>query len=148
VRLFSKTGRKLRIAGDGPEYARLRKSASSNVEFCGRVSDDELRKLYSRCRAFLIPGEEDFGITAVEAIASGKAVIALGRGGVLEIVPPEGAFFYDSPDEASLQSAIEEFESAKVPSALLQAAAARFSESEFDRKMRAVLYKECKPPGL
>ena len=53
-----------------------------------------------------MPGEEDFGITAVEAIASGKAVIALGRGGVREIVPEEGAFFYDSPDEGSLDAAI------------------------------------------
>ena len=62
--------------------------------------------LYARCRAFLMPGEEDFGITAVEALASGKAVIALGRGGVLEIVPQEGAFFFESPEEDCLEAAI------------------------------------------
>jgi glycosyltransferase involved in cell wall biosynthesis len=117
----------------------LRKRAATNVEFCGRVSDDGLRTLYARCRAFLLPGEEDFGITAVEAIASGKAVIALGRGGVLEIVPPEGAFFYDSPDEIALESAVRKFESTEVPAAALQAAAARFSVAEFDRKIREVL---------
>ncbi|MGH9557734.1 MAG: glycosyltransferase [Bryobacteraceae bacterium] len=141
VRVFSKNGRKLRIAGDGPEFARLKKQSASNIEFCGRVTGDELRKLYARCRAFIMPGEEDFGITAVEAIASGKAVIALGRGGVTEIVPPEGSFSYDSPLEASLEGAIRGFEraEAEVPHAMLQSAAQKFSEAEFERKMRAFL---------
>jgi glycosyltransferase involved in cell wall biosynthesis len=89
-----------------------------------------------------MPGEEDFGMTAVEAIASGKAVIALGRGGVLEIVPPEGAFFYAAPDEKSLEDAVRRFEDAEVPAAALQQAAAKFSSAEFDRKMREVLYKD------
>lgn len=141
ISFFARCGRKLRVAGDGPEYARLRKIAAPNIEFCGRASDDDLRSLYARCRAFLMPGEEDFGITTVEAIASGKAVIALGRGGVLEIVPPEGAFFYDAPDEKSLEGAVLRFESAEVPAAALQSAAIRFSSSEFDRKMREVLYR-------
>ncbi len=77
VKLFQKSGRKLRVVGDGPEFAQLRNGAPANIEFCGRVSGEELRRLYARCRAFLLPGEEDFGITAVEAVASGKAVIAL-----------------------------------------------------------------------
>ncbi len=139
VRLFSKAGRKLRIVGDGPDFARLRKDAAANIEFCGRVSDEDLRWLYARCRAFLMPGEEDFGITAVEAVASGKAVIALGRGGVLEIVPPEGAFFYDTPDEESLGHAIQAFEAAQVPSDFLQASVMRFAEAEFDKRMREVI---------
>jgi glycosyltransferase involved in cell wall biosynthesis len=143
VRAFSKSGRRLRIAGDGPEFARLQKMAAKNVEFCGRVSDEELRGLYARARAFVMPGEEDFGITTVEAIASGKAVIAFGRGGVCEIVPEEGAFFYDSPDDESLEAAVRRFETAEaaIPAAQLQTAATRFSEAEFDRKMREVLYK-------
>ena len=95
-------------------FAAARNRRATNIEFCGRVSDEELRGLYARCRAFVMPGEEDFGITAVEAIASGKAVIALGRGGVLEIVPEEGAFFYDSPDEGSLEAAIRRFEAAEA----------------------------------
>ncbi len=140
VRLFSRTGRKLIVVGDGPESARLRGNAGKTVEFCGRVSDEELRILYARCRAFLMPGEEDFGITAVEAVASGKAVIALGRGGVLEIVPPEGRFFYDEPDEHSLERAIQTFEAAEVPSAILAASATQFSVAEFDRQIREVLF--------
>jgi glycosyltransferase involved in cell wall biosynthesis len=142
VRAFSKSGRRLRIAGDGPELAPLRKLAAGNIEFCGRVTDDELRSLYARCRAFVMPGEEDFGITLVEAIASGKPVIGLARGGILEIVPETGSFLFDSPDEASLDAAICRFESSIVDPGLLQSAASRFSESVFDAKMRDILYKD------
>src|SRR5262252_5748195 len=102
VRAFSKNGRKLRIVGDGPEYRALRGEAAGNVEFTGRVRDAEMREHYARCRAFVMPGEEDFGMTAVEALASGKPVIALGRGGALESVPcgdPTGGVLYEAPDE-------------------------------------------------
>src|SRR5579863_7952246 len=87
VRLFSKTGRRLCVVGDGPEYRNLKKLSKANVEFRGHAPALELRELYASCRAFIMPGEEDFGITAVEALASGKAVIAFGRGGVLESAP-------------------------------------------------------------
>jgi len=141
VRLFSRTGRKLRIAGEGPEYRRLRRLASANVEFCGHVSDDQLRELYARCRALVMPGEEDFGLTAVEAMASGKAVIALGRGGVPEIVPEGGGFFFQQPLEEDLAGAVASFERREpaLSSGVLISAAARFSESEFHRKMREAL---------
>jgi glycosyltransferase involved in cell wall biosynthesis len=144
IRTFSKNGRKLRIVGDGPEYTRLRRMAASNIEFCGRVGDDALGPLFSRCRAFLMPGEEDFGITTVEALASGKAIIALGRGGVLEIVPPEGAFFFESPEEDCLEAAVHRFEAAEraIDPMNLQAAASQFSEAAFDRKMRDILYRD------
>ena len=82
VRCFSRTGRRLKVVGEGPEFMSLKRQAGPNVEFCGRVIASELRELYGRCRALLMPGEEDFGMVAVEAMASGKAVIALGRGGV------------------------------------------------------------------
>jgi glycosyltransferase involved in cell wall biosynthesis len=143
IRYFSRTGRKLKVAGDGPQARDLRRAAGKNVEFCGRVPDDQLRTLFARCRAFVLPGEEDFGMTAVEAVASGKAVIALGRGGVLESVPAEGAFLFDAPEEAAFGVAVERFEAeeASIPIGALQAWATRFSEAEFDQKMRAVLYR-------
>jgi glycosyltransferase involved in cell wall biosynthesis len=65
--------------------------ASSNVEFLGWQSDAVVRDAYSGCRAVVFPGEEDFGIVPVEAMASGKPVIAYGRGGVLETVVPLNA---------------------------------------------------------
>src|SRR5215469_12673127 len=87
IRLFAATGRKLKIVGEGPEYGNLKRQAGSTIEFCGRVSSAELCELYARSRALIVPGEEDFGINMVEALASGKPVIGLGRGGVQEIVP-------------------------------------------------------------
>src|SRR6202051_1289250 len=71
IRVCVATGRKLRVVGDGPEYKSLKRISNGNIEFCGKVNDVDLRDLYSRCRAFLMPAEEDFGITAVEALASG-----------------------------------------------------------------------------
>jgi glycosyltransferase involved in cell wall biosynthesis len=91
-----------------------------------------------------MPGEEDFGITPVEALASGKPVIALGRGGVLETVPvrnPEAGFFYPETNEAALSAAIDRFEAAE-PSILpgpLRAWAAQFSESVFIERMTKVI---------
>jgi glycosyltransferase involved in cell wall biosynthesis len=139
VHWFSSTGRRLKIAGAGPEYARLRALAASNVELLGRVSDAELRELYARCRAFLLPGEEDFGITPVEALASGKPVVALGRGGAVETVPGFGGVLYSEPAEFGV--AIERLEqlepSIRPPE--LQAWTRQFSEQEFLRKMGVVL---------
>jgi glycosyltransferase involved in cell wall biosynthesis len=140
VRAFNQNGRRLRVVGDGPEYKALRNAASANIEFCGRVPDEDLRELYARCRAFLMPGEEDFGISAVEALASGKPVIALARGGALEIVPEFGGLLFDDPD--GLRPAIqrwEEFAAEPDPRAL-QAYAAQFSETAFARQMRPILF--------
>jgi glycosyltransferase involved in cell wall biosynthesis len=143
VRLFAASGRKLRIVGTGPEYRNLHRLASANIEFCGRVSAADLRELYARSRAFLMPGEEDFGIAAVEALASGKPVIALGRGGALESVPrdPLGGVFHDEPTEESLAQAIARFESIEpvIDGAALERHAARFSEAEFSSQMAHVI---------
>jgi glycosyltransferase involved in cell wall biosynthesis len=86
VQAFSRTGDRLIVAGDGPELRRLRQMASPNVTFTGRVSDEELRDLFERCTALVFPGEEDFGIVPVEAMACGKPVIAYGKGGACETV--------------------------------------------------------------
>jgi glycosyltransferase involved in cell wall biosynthesis len=141
VRVFSQSGRRLVVAGAGPELGALRRMAAPNVEFLGRVSDAELCELYARSRALLLPGEEDFGMTPVESLASGKPVIALGRGGALETAPPLGGVFYDAPTEESLAGAIEVFErlEPEIRPEELQAHARRFDESEFQRRMAAVL---------
>lgn len=83
------SGVSLRIVGDGPERAKLMKLAAdgpAKVEFLGSLTDDEIRRLYRRAAAVLLPGEEDFGIAPVEAQACGRPVVALGRGGALETV--------------------------------------------------------------
>jgi glycosyltransferase involved in cell wall biosynthesis len=151
VRAFARSGRKLRIVGAGPEYAALKRLASPNVEFCGKVSAEELRELYARCRAFLMPGEEDFGIAAVEALASGKPIIALGRGGVLESAPrnPLGGVFYGEATDTDLEAAVARFEEIEpvFDPAALQRHAAQFSETEFRAKMTHVLGLPGVPSG-
>jgi len=144
VRILRNLRRRLVIVGDGPEAKRLARLAGGATEFRGRVSDEELRRLLAGCRALLLPGEEDFGLTPVEALASGKPVIALGRGGVLESVPiagPLGGVFYDAPEDAFLADAIARFEriEPEIQPPELQAWAARFSEACFLARMREIL---------
>jgi len=136
VLAFRQSGRKLRIVGDGPEFGALRRLSSPNIEFCGRVAPDVLRDLYARCRALILPGEEDFGIVAVEAMSSGKPVIALGRGGALETVPvnsPFGGLFYNEATAASLLDALKLFDQVEhlVTPRLLQDHVKQFGRSVF-----------------
>jgi glycosyltransferase involved in cell wall biosynthesis len=151
VRAFRALGRRLRVVGDGPEFKHLKRMATPEIEFCGRVADNELRDLLARSRALIVPGEEDFGMTPVEALASGKPVVALGRGGSLESVPtsdPLGGIFFDEPDASQLAAALQRFErvEAQVRPRELQAWAEQFSEAHFLARMRAIL--DAPPEGL
>jgi glycosyltransferase involved in cell wall biosynthesis len=141
IRAFSRNGRRLKVVGDGPEYRALRRHAGANIEFCGRVPDAELRDLYSRCAALIVPGEEDFGITMVESLASGKPVIAVGKGGAVEIVRDTCGILYDEPDEASLAEALNLFDRNEQSFShdYLRAQAEQYSEDAFDERFRAVL---------
>ena len=86
IEAFRMMGRPLKIVGGGQDADKLMAIKPPNVEFLGSRSDAELRELYSKCKAFIFPGEEDFGITPLEAQASGRPVIAFGKGGALETV--------------------------------------------------------------
>jgi len=117
IEAFKRMGYPLKIIGLGPEMKKLRSIARSNVEFLGWLPDDVVADYYSRCRALIFPGEEDFGIVPLEAMASGKPVIAYGRGGALEtIIPydrsredtPTGLFFYEQTVD-SLMDGVERF---------------------------------------
>jgi glycosyltransferase involved in cell wall biosynthesis len=136
IRAFSRSGRKLKVVGLGPEYKSLKRQARSNIEFCGRVTDVELRDLYSRCRALVVPGEEDFGITTVESLASGKPVLALARGGSVEIVENGCGILYPEPDEVSLEEALRSFERIEslIEPSLLMDCAAKYSEHVFRKR--------------
>jgi glycosyltransferase involved in cell wall biosynthesis len=143
VRTFAESGRKLRVVGDGPEYKKLRKLAAPNVEFCGRVSDSELRDLYAHCSEFIVPGEEDFGITTVEALASGKPVVALARGGSPEIVGDGCGILYAEPNGNSLNEALRSLDLVRplLEPGRMISQANTFSEAAFAERFPAVLAK-------
>lgn len=103
-------GRRLTIIGEGPERARLERLAGPGVTFRGWQPDEVIRDHYRRSAALLFPGEEDFGIVPVEALASGCPVIALGRGGVAENVDDRVGRTYAEPTAEALAAAIAGWE--------------------------------------
>ena len=141
VRTFARNGRKLKLVGEGPEYKALRKLAGPNVEFCGRVSDEELQELYARSAALIVPGEEDFGMTMVESLASGKPVLAFGRGGAVEIVRDKCGVLYEEASEGCLAEGLRTFDrmEAAINPLYLRTAAADFSDSVFEQGFRGAL---------
>lgn len=130
VRACAKRGAPLVVAGDGPERRRLEAMAGPNVLFTGRVPDAAVPALYAGCRAFLFPGEEDFGIAPVEAMAAGRPVIAYGKGGARETVREgvTGLFFPEQTEDA-LMEALDAFEKDETA---FQADACRRRARDFD----------------
>jgi glycosyltransferase involved in cell wall biosynthesis len=111
VDAFRSMDARLIVAGDGPLQRAIAADAPNNVQFVGRVSDGELATLMSRARALIYPQLEDFGITALEAQATGTPVIAFRGGGALEtVLEGTSGSFFDRPTPPSLLSALEEFE--------------------------------------
>lgn len=102
VKLFNRIGKRLVIIGEGAEREKLETMAKENIEFLGFKDDKVVKEYLENCRAFIFPGEEDFGISPVEAMACGKPVLAYGKGGLLEsVVEGEtGEFFYEPTVEA------------------------------------------------
>ena len=86
IKAFNKLNLPLIIIGDGPERLKLEKISNSNIKFLRKISDKEVEKYMSRCKAFVYAGIEDFGIAPVEAMASGAPVIGYGKGGILDTV--------------------------------------------------------------
>ena len=123
----------LKIVGSGPDDARLRAQAGPTVEFLGPIEGDALRELYRRASAVLLPGEEDFGIVPVEAMACGRPVIALGRGGATETVKPgvTGVLVKDAGVEA-FADAMERFDPSAFDPAAIRAHAEQFGADRFD----------------
>ena len=108
VRAYNTLGTPLKIMGVGTELDALKALAKDNITFLGRQSDDELRALLQGCRCLVFPGEEDFGITPVEAMACGRPVVALGRGGVTEtVIDGETGIYFAEQEEDALVDAVE-----------------------------------------
>jgi glycosyltransferase involved in cell wall biosynthesis len=130
----------LKIVGRGPEMTRLRRMASPRVEFLGALPNEDIRALYRRALALLMPGEEDFGMVPVEAQACGCPVVALGRGGALETVR-DGVTGVLVP-EASVTGFVEgirRVQTLAIETAVLRAHARQFSVEMFVRGMTAAI---------
>ncbi len=135
-------GLELRIVGTGPEMRRLERLAGDHTRLLGRVDDQALRRLYRRAELFLQPGVEDFGIASVEALASGTPVVALGRGGILDIARNgEHGVLYQTPlgagpevEEAALIAAIDKSRELRFNVSKLVTQARSFSVRRFSER--------------
>lgn len=133
---------RLKVFGDGLDWSRLKKIAgeAGNIEFLGRVSDDQKAVYYSRAQAFINPQEEDFGITPLESMASGRPVIAYRKGGATETVREgETGIFFDEQTPASLVTAIKSFRSENFSSARIRAYAETFSVARFSEEIEKLV---------
>jgi glycosyltransferase involved in cell wall biosynthesis len=148
IEAFRRLELPLWIAGGGQQAARLSRSLPSKVRWLGPVHDDELPDLYRGARALVFPGEEDFGITPLEAQASGRPVVAFARGGALETVTQRTGLFFDTQTPDALQAALlrfDDFEAGFSPAAARENAA-RFSRPAFLRGLRAEVDALCAQP--
>jgi glycosyltransferase involved in cell wall biosynthesis len=140
VAAFNRTGRKLFVIGDGPDAKALRKMAGPSIRFAPFLSAEDLRQAYREARALLMPGEEDFGIAALEAQACGTPVLAYGRGGALEtVLPGRTGLFFDDRTAAGLAAALDKFDRFVCNKAAARSHALRFSRQAFKKRMEGAL---------
>jgi glycosyltransferase involved in cell wall biosynthesis len=140
VRAFNALRRPLVVIGDGPEARRLRRIAGPTVSFAGRVSDERVAELLRTARALVVTAAEEFGIAAVEALASGRPVIALESGGVLEsVVAGRTGTYYAESAPAALAEAVAAFDPDTIDPADCAAAAERFGTRRFQAHLRGIV---------
>ncbi|OQB05718.1 MAG: GDP-mannose-dependent alpha-(1-6)-phosphatidylinositol monomannoside mannosyltransferase [bacterium ADurb.Bin212] len=137
IEAFNVLGDELRIIGAGPEEGSLRKIAKGNIKFLGKISDEELTDQYSNARAFIFPAEEDFGIVPVEAMASGRPVIAYNRGGASETVVQgvTGELFKEQTRDEIID-AVKAFNPDKYDIEAIRNRAENFSEQKFKKNFK------------
>jgi len=139
VQAFNQLGLPLIIIGDGTEREKLMRMAHSNITFLGRQPDDIVRQRLSTCQALIFPGEEDFGITPVEAQAAGRPVIAYRGGGAVETVNEQTGMFFERKNAHALAAAVQRFDSRQFDPAVIQQHAAQFDITIFRQKIREII---------
>jgi glycosyltransferase involved in cell wall biosynthesis len=138
VRAFNDMKRRLVVIGGGEMLDEIRRIAGPTVTVMGSQPFEILKHHYARCRALIFPGEEDFGMVPVEAMASGRPVVAFGRGGATETVAKgtSGVFFEEQTVEA-ISSAIRSLAGIEIDPEKIAAHASQFGRDQFFQKMRA-----------
>lgn len=142
IEAFNRMGRKLVVVGEGEEYRRLKQMAGPTVELLGHCSAEELDRQYAACRALIFTANEDFGIVPVEAMAAGRPVIALNRGGATETVRDGlSGLFFDQQTPEALIEAVQRFEAQedRFNPAAIQTYAARFDGAVFKARLRETI---------
>jgi len=143
IKAFNVSGYRLKIVGEGPEEGRLRRLAGSNIEFLGKVkSDAEVRKLYAGCRALVFTGEEDLGLTPLEAAACGRPTIAYAAGGALEtVIDGKTGILFKEQNADSIMEAIKKFERMRFDGIEIREHAQHFDQEIFKQKIRSFLHE-------
>lgn len=145
IEAFNRLKLPLKIIGKGQEEKALKRLAGATIEFLGSLSDEEVRDYYRRCRALIFPGEEDLGLTPLEAQATGRPVIAYARGGALEtIVEGVTGLFFQEPTVESLCQAIARFNQMSFDKTKIREQALRFSKERFKEEMKAYIENKVK----
>lgn len=130
----------LKVVGGGPDLERLKAMAGPTVEVLGRQSDAEVVRLMQECKAFLFPGEEDFGIAPVEAMAAGRPVVALRAGGALEtVIENRTGVFFDEASGESLAEALERVARLSHSPEQTRSHALRFDTRHFQARLRLLV---------
>jgi glycosyltransferase involved in cell wall biosynthesis len=145
VEACNRLGAPLVVIGDGSQQAALKALAGPTVTFLGRQPDEVVQDYFARCRALLFPGEEDFGITPVEAQAAGRPVIAFGRGGALDtVIPGETGLLFAEQTTESLTAALREFlvGEERFSAERIREHARRFDGAVFKEKMAQLVGEE------
>ena len=145
IEACNRLGRRLVVIGSGEERARLERLAGPTVSFLGWQPTDVVESHLARCRAVLFPGEEDFGMVPVEAMASGRPVVAYARGGALEsVVDGQTGVLFHEQTAAGLIEAIERCErlAAAFDPAAMHAQAQRFSADRFRERLQEIIAGE------
>ncbi len=147
VQACTRLGLPLLIAGKGRDRERLEALAGPTVQFLGYVPDDDLPDLLARCRAFIFPGLEDFGIAPVQAQAAGRPVIAYRGGGALDtVIPGQTGEFFTEPTVDALCAVLEAFDASRYDPAALRAHAMRFDAGAFRRQIAAFVERALDRP--
>lgn len=143
IQAFNALGLPLKIIGRGPEMKRLKKLAGPNIEFLGRVPEKDLADHYANCQAFIFPQEEDFGIVAIEAMASGRPLIAY-RGGDIPEHMEEGktGIFFDHQTAEEIVAAVKRFRRDDYDPEYIRQKAWKFDRRNFKEKIKNYVEEE------